>query len=48
MFKGEQSMHQWKGVSWFKLMEQKNVVEDKKLSFIEVVKKNMSINEVNL
>ena len=26
----------------------KNVVEDKKLSFIEVVKKNMSINEVNL
>ena len=29
-------------------MEQKNVVEDKKLSFIEVVKKNMSINEVNL
>ena len=29
-------------------MEQKNVVEDKKLSFIEIVKKNMSINEVNL
>ena len=30
MFKGEQSMHQWKGVSWFKLMEQKNVVGDRK------------------
>ena len=29
-------------------MEQKNVVEDKKLSFIEVIKKNMSINEINL
>ena len=29
-------------------MEQKNVVEDKKLSFIEVVKKNMSIKEINL